>query len=732
MRPRHLRTRALPSLLAGLALLALPAAASGHAALLGADPAPGQRLQDPPREVTLRFSEPLNARLSRATLVLVDGGERVPTTVAASGRRLVLRPATALGRGAYRVEWHSVSTDDAHPLEGRLGFGIGVPAAGGAEATESSPLARDGWLRVPARAALYAALLLFSGALLCSALLGGTRWLIPPASGPEARELDVAGQPARVEGILVDVGIFTAGLAAGVAGLEAASAAGRLSGGALGDYLLSGLAGFARVGVIVFVIAAVALLRRRPRAAALAAAAALGCVVASGHANSADPRALAVPADFVHLVAGAVWLGGSAMIVITWGAALRRDGAPARRAVARHVLPAFGRVALPAFIAVVVTGTISAVVELGRVSALWDTSYGLVLSAKIALVAAIAAVSYVHALRLRPRLLAANPHPPARVERSHWRLVRTEPLLALAVVAAAGLLVAFPLPPRQLDAAGSAAGVPACDPCPLPAPARGELAVAGQGGSRVVAAWLRSRGEALAGTIRQLDFRGKPAAGPVTVNGLATRACGRGCASFRVPASPALRVVVRDRGRPYPVTLPARWRTGQSRRARALLERAQAAMRALPSVREHETVTSGPGTLAVTRYRLRAPDRLAFATARGVESIFIGRRRWLRSAGEPFREQPVTGIPFRTRSWFRWTPYARAVEVLDERREGARAVTELALMEPGTPVWIRLVVDRRSGRVVRESLVAPARFITHRFFAFGAPVAITPPREVER
>ena len=151
---------------------------------------------------------------------------------------------------------------------------------------------------------------------------------------------------------------------------------------------------------------------------------------------------------------------------------------------------------------------------------LWQTAYGRVLLVKIGLVGAVAAVAYGHARRLGPRLLAANPHPPATLERRHWRLVGAEPLLALGVVAAVGVLVAFPLPPRQLEDATSgsrAASVPPCSSCPLPAPAADELSVAGQGGSTLVAAWIRRAGGRTSGIVRLLDYRDKPARVPAHV-----------------------------------------------------------------------------------------------------------------------------------------------------------------------------------------------------------------------
>jgi hypothetical protein len=298
-------------------------------------------------------------------------------------------------------------------------------------------------------------------------------------------------------------------------------------------------------------------------------------------------------------------------------------------------------------------------------------------------------------------------------------------------VAAAGLLVAFPLPPRQLDAtAEGLAATSACDPCPLPAPRADELAVADQAGGLVVAAWIRREPRRLTGTIRTLDFRGRPARGPIEVPGGRTRSCGTGCARFTLAGAPStLRAAVADRRRTYTARLPARWERGASARARRLLDRAERTMRALRSVREDELVTSGPGTRAITRYALRAPDRLFFATDRGVRTIQIGRRQWLRTAGEPWTVGPIPGgLPFRMRSWFRWTPYARALEVLGERR----GMVELAAADPATPVWFRLSVDERTGRVLREELVARARLIRHRFFGFNGRVMIVPPKDAVR
>ncbi len=106
------------------------------------------------------FTEPLNGRLAGATLRpvggrLADPGRRARAG-AASGSSLTPRASSATG--AYRVDWHTVSTEDGHALEGAFSFGVRADA-GAAPALETGPLARGGWVRILARIALYATIL---------------------------------------------------------------------------------------------------------------------------------------------------------------------------------------------------------------------------------------------------------------------------------------------------------------------------------------------------------------------------------------------------------------------------------------------------------------------------------------------------------------------------------------------------------------------------------------------
>jgi len=100
--------------------------------------------------------------------------------------------------------------------------------------------------------------------------------------------------------------------------------------------------------------------------------------------------------------------------------------------------------------------------------------------------ALIALASYMHALRVRPRLLETQ-RPLARdLERRHWELLGVEPMLGVGVVIAAGLLVAF-TPPRELrarrpPAVAAGPALPAAGPFNARA-SPGQLSVAEEDGS---------------------------------------------------------------------------------------------------------------------------------------------------------------------------------------------------------------------------------------------------------
>ena len=139
---------------------------------------------------------------------------------------------------------------------------------------------------------------------------------------------------------------------------------------------------------------------------------------------------------FVHVVCVAFWVGALLPLI---AAVTAGEGGPLAR---------FSRFIPYALAALVLSGGILAVVQLDRVDALWTTSYGIVLSCKLAAVTALLALALANRYAFTPRSLRGD----ATASRSLTRTMAVELCLVAAIVA----LVAtwrFTPPPRALAAA---------------------------------------------------------------------------------------------------------------------------------------------------------------------------------------------------------------------------------------------------------------------------------------
>lgn len=70
-----------------------------------------------------------------------------------------------------------------------------------------------------------------------------------------------------------------------------------------------------------------------------------------------------------------------------------------------------------------------------------------------------------------------------------------------------------------------------------------------------------------------------------------------------------------------------------------------------------------------------------------------------------------------------------AQELMLLRLDRRHRVTDLALMDPGTPVWLRLTLDLRTMRARRERMIAYAHHMTCRYLASNQAANISPLRE---
>lgn len=121
----------------------------------------------------------------------------------------------------------------------------------------------------------------------------------------------------------------------------------------------------------------------------------------TGHAAAAPMPAVTVMVGVVHMAAMAVWIGGLGTLL---GVLLRGTD----RRVLGVLLPVWSRWAVLAVVWLTVAGLVHAVVQLGTPAALWQTGYGRLLLAKVAVLAGVLAVAAA-ARRMVARVSAAGP-----------------------------------------------------------------------------------------------------------------------------------------------------------------------------------------------------------------------------------------------------------------------------------------------------------------------------------
>ncbi|MEI4270495.1 copper resistance protein CopC [Klenkia sp. LSe6-5] len=395
--------RVLLVLLAGVgALLGTAGPASAHATVVTSSPADGARLATVPAEVTVQFDEGVSLGAGYARVIGADG-ERVDTGAATVTDDTVTIPLrSGLPDASYVVTWRVVSAD-SHPVSGAYAFVVGDGELAATTAAE------DGADVDPAVAALlpvarwlgFAGLALGLGVPVFLVLCWPAGW-----TSRRARRLTVGGLAAVAGGAVLSFllqGPYAAGT--GVLGAVDPQLVGTTASSAYGLTLLA--------RVVLAAALALLLLRGPLRAGAAgtpwvvgAGALGLGLVLttaATGHPVAGSLPGLAVVVTAVHVAAMAVWLGGLAVLL----AAVLRPGVPGDELAA--ALPRYSRLAAGSVAALVVTGVVQSVREVGSPEALVSTTYGWVLVGKLALVLAMLAVAGVSRVWVQQRLGAPRP-----------------------------------------------------------------------------------------------------------------------------------------------------------------------------------------------------------------------------------------------------------------------------------------------------------------------------------
>lgn len=455
-------------------LLAFPAAVLAHSAFVRSEPAPGSVLSESPNAVTVWFTEPVEANLSKID-VLNATGERVNTEESSvppgEPKALTVR-LPHLPDGTYTVAWKAFSAVDGHSMGDSFIFYVGIsptalpPAGASSSASPLFPSPIEPALRWLSLLSVLTIVgfLVFELSISQPILNApdGSKALYSMGQQMESRTLTI---------IFVATGLF---LAASVGELVAKTySANNVSlFGALGRPMVSVLqTGWGNLWLwrtatllgMIGVLALASLDRARQRlsgrrewqmvALVFAAGILFTLSLASHGAAVTEIRLAAIFSDYLHLIAASVWVGGIfylAMVVPPVMKVWRLNNDPGIKfsgafCPANHVtaMKRFSILAILSVGVLVITGIYNSWAQVTVFSA-FITPYGITLLAKLFIIMPLLLLGAFNFFRVRPRL------PKHGGALSLLRkTVAAQAILAVVVLALVGALVSME-PARQV------------------------------------------------------------------------------------------------------------------------------------------------------------------------------------------------------------------------------------------------------------------------------------------
>lgn len=400
------------------------APAQAHASVEGTNPKDGQIVASAPDAITVTFNETVSLP-PQGNQLLDATGQPVEARIEAIDNVVKFTPTSELARGTYIVSWRVISAD-THPVAGGFTFSVGAPSSTVIDVPTGSADRHVSVLRAFSEIVRYIGVLGYAGLLLFIELIAGraldrsagsrallhrwARWCAWAALGGSLALIPLVRlwQDAEPLNQLTSLTLWRDALSG-----QPAIAAGVMIGGLI----------LTRLG-----------LRTRPPVTAAGIALVLGSLIVVGHTRSYGPPWLVLTADVVHISAAALWIGGIlGLLVILW------PGQQVRPADAAAVIGRFSTAA-----AVIVAALLAAAGVLywriaGSWSALWTTSYGVLVVVKAALVAAILVVAAFNRYRLVPSITG-------NTRRQHQmsllrRGIAAEATILVLVTAVTGVLV---------------------------------------------------------------------------------------------------------------------------------------------------------------------------------------------------------------------------------------------------------------------------------------------------
>jgi hypothetical protein len=316
---------------------------------------------------------------------------------------------------------------------------------------------------------------------------------------------------------------------------------------------------------------------------------------------------------------------------------------------------------------------------------------------------------------------------------------------AAAVIVVVSLLHGLaPITPTATTASTAAATAPTT-PTPaattsgFPAPPAGATVLAAQAGQDGVGLAVSPAGD---GVSLQASVVGYPKGVSGGISGLSVRfevksqagatvttpaavACGAGCyRSSAAVAHPAKVTVTLGGHTPSKVafTLPAVWPPPN---AEAKVARAASVWRGLHTLMFTDRLSSGGSVTLDTRWKIVAPDRVAYEIKGSGSSVIIGDQRWDKPEGAT-KWQETQQAPVQQPQPF-WVS-ATDARLLGTVSVHGRPTWKISFYDPGTPGWFTILVDKATMHTVDIRMTAIAHFMHDTYGPFNAPISIKAPK----
>jgi len=439
----------LISALVTSAILGLPVSLLAHAKLVSSDPAAGATLAEAPSRIRLVFTEKPEISFSTIRLITPSGDTVSLTDLtldSADSRALIGETPGAGETGPYEIFWRAAGAD-GHASHGVIAFSVissAVPAVAVTDGVIPAEHDTDTVAIAGAMGAIIARWLSFISIFGVVGVIGFKSLILRKVT-PKGGDLfsQIATTNSATFGIVASTGILVAAM------LKLNRESADMPDVSLGSMMFDSLWGLSllmQVGGALASLIAFYYAHKSPNKnawfVATLSAITLGISPSlSSHAASTPQPFISGVADVIHILAGSVWLGSLAVIMVVGvSAALKTPDSIRPGTRVASMINAFSPIALTCGGLIILTGVIASLYHLTPLNTLWTTPYGAALIFKLVFVAILFAAGAWNWRRMKPRLTGDDAISPMR------SFATLELLLAIVVLGVTAILVALEVP----------------------------------------------------------------------------------------------------------------------------------------------------------------------------------------------------------------------------------------------------------------------------------------------